>query len=222
MIQDRQTTWIASMDTIPCVYNYFTAFELELDARYFDKFTFMYQVFVHCLFERSAKMPLKCGHESLFAKAAVDFVELVKPYALEFYADRGRTLDWSERDYAALAIEVADRMRGEPALKKHAMAVLQRKRTELYISDATIAQSNLEVAEWHPNVRNIRANYKISMRSCELNTEGPIETFVRILDYIEHVKHLPAYPDLFTVKRLLTSYLRVGRSVFEQWRSTGS
>lgn len=171
-------------------------------------------MFVDCLLDRSSKLPLKCGHDSLMIDAARMFVRGFTPYALAHYAERRIALDWNEDDYVALAIEVAEHMASNRLLPLRTMARMKALRSNLYRHHADLTEFDGEVIEWHPHIRRDNVKWHVFDGSYEVETESPNETFIRTLDYIEYVKHLPAYLDLYPLKRDLTSYLRVGYAVF--------
>ena len=179
-------------------------------------------IFVDCMLHRSSKLPLKCGHDGLMIDAARMFVRGCTPYALAYFAERGVTLDWSKGDYQTLATEVATEMASNRNLPLRTMSRLKQLRSSLYKRNTELSKFGGKVYEWHPHLRQENRIWHVFDEFLEFEYEEPNETFIRTLDYIDHIKHMPAYLDLYPLKRDLTSYLRVARSVLPNWRQTGS
>lgn len=172
-------------------------------------------LFVECLLEASSRRSMKAGHAGLMLEAARLFVAIAKGSAQRFYAEHGGVTDWTDRDLAAVAVEVAEWMASDRMFKRKAEAALQAIRDTLYISEIPANIPNIEYNVCNGETK-IKGGVQFVFDAIEVNSnEGPMQTFVRTLDYIDHLRFLPGYSSLFALKRDLTAYLRVCHCICE-------
>ena len=197
---------------IPCDRIFFTRF---MWASPFDRFPYFEEtMFVECLLKASSRRPLKAGHKGLLLDAARLFVAVMDPLARRFYAGYGGTTDWSDCDLEALAVEIAEHFTGDPMVKRKADAALKAIRNQLY--SAEIPENNIfnEFVVFDGETKIINDVQIVFDASLKDNNESPTDTFIRTLDYIDHLRGFSGYSSLYALKRDLTGYLRVCHCIF--------
>ncbi|RYG99728.1 MAG: hypothetical protein EON58_02835 [Alphaproteobacteria bacterium] len=155
------------------------------------------------------------GHDGLWIDAARKYVGFVQHLAEQYYAERGHVVYWTERDLKAVAVEIAERMARNPVFAKHANAWLERYRSNIYVKPDIMAEVESKVTLFDPHLNVHKDKWYIDDGNVETKFEYPVDTFTRTLDYVEHIKGLPAYPSLYTIKRELTSLVRVASSLLD-------
>lgn len=211
MPYDRNA-WIANAERIECNAENFQRFEWDTKDR--DRQGIYYALMFWCLKDCSDKRAMHREHDGLMIDAARKYVRLVRHIAEQHYAERGHTVRWTERDLKAVAVEIAERMARNPVFANHANAWLGRCRSNIYVKPEVMAEVRNRVTFFDPFCNSNKYKWHID-DGAEDDSEEPIDTFTRTLDYFEHIKHLPAYPSLYPIKRELTSLVRVANSILD-------
>ncbi len=172
-------------------------------------------LFVECLIEASSRRSMKAGHTGLMLEAARLFIAVAKPSAQRFYAEYGGTTDWSDRDLAALALEIAEWAATDRMVRRKAEAALKAIRAALYVGKVPATVEGVEYVVCSGEEKTKSGVQIVFDAYLSNSNEGPMQTFVRTLDYIDHLRHLPGYSSLFALKRDLTAYLRVCHCICE-------
>lgn len=212
-MQYDRNAWIANAARIECSAENFQRFEWDTKDR--DKYAVYYAIFFFCLKDCSDKRAMHRGHDNLWIDAARKYVRFVQHLAEQYYAERGHVVRWTERDLKAVAVEIAERMARNPVFANHANAWLKLYRSNIYVKPEVMAEVQSKVTLFDPHRDVNKDKWHVDDGNVETKAEDPIDTFTRTLDYFERIKHLPAYPSLYPIKRELTSLVRIANSLLD-------
>jgi hypothetical protein len=172
-------------------------------------------LFVECLLEASSRRSMKAGHAGLMLEAARLFVAIAKGSAQRFYAEQGGVTNWTDRDLAAAAVEIAEWMATDRMMRRKAEAALKAIRNSMYVGQVPTGAGGIEYVVCNGEEK-IKGGVQIVFDASTADkNEEPMQTFIRTLDYIDFLSRLPGYSSLFALKRDLTAYLRVCHCICE-------
>lgn len=151
-------------------------------------------IFVTNLFAASNARRMRQGSKGLILEAARATVEFFQgSFAARQRAEQP-VFHWTAADYDALAKEVAGLLATNPKVRLIVARWLDEYRVEL-LSDPQLTKSI-------PYLTNYNSS------------EVAMDTFNRVLDYIEHVECFAEYIFFFDLKRHVTKCVRVGEAIF--------
>lgn len=151
-------------------------------------------IFVTNLFAASNARRMRQGSKGLILEAARTTVEFFKgSFAARQRAEQP-VFHWTAADYDALAREIAVLLPTNPKVRLIVARWLDEYRVEL-LSDPRLTKSI-------PNLTNYNSS------------EVAMDTFNRVLDFIEHVECCNEYTFFFDLKRHVTKCVRVGEAIF--------
>lgn len=150
-------------------------------------------IFVTNLFAASNARRMRQGSKGLTLEAARATVEFFQgSFAARQRAEQP-VFHWTAADYDAMAREIAGLLAINPKVRLMVARWLDEYRAEL-LSDPQLTKSD-------PNLSNYNSS------------EATMDTFNRVLDYIEHVTCCTEYTFFFDLKRHVTKCVRVGEAI---------